>query len=102
MLDTKWKALRYAAPSNDDLKQMYVYNHHFEAEQSILLYPQVFGVEGIVGHYHERRVEEHGCQLLFLDIFKSSEGQVCNNLPTDLGVVLKHLVMQAISLTAPQ
>lgn len=99
VLDTKWKALRYAVPSDDDLQQMFVYNHHFEAGRSILLYPQVFGVEGIVGRYHERRVKEHGCQLLFLDIFNSSDSQIGNKLPTDLGIGLKQLLLEAIMFT---
>lgn len=94
VLDTKWKALRYAVPSDDDLKQMYVYNHHFEAERSILLYPQVFGTDGIVGHYHECRVKQHCCQLLFLDIFKSLSGEANPKLPNDLGSVLKGLIIE--------
>ena len=40
ILDTKWKIPREDQPSDDDLKQMYVYNLRFGAQDSLLVYPR--------------------------------------------------------------
>jgi 5-methylcytosine-specific restriction enzyme subunit McrC len=40
-IDAKWKVITDAAPADDDLKQMFVYNHLLGAPQSILVYPSV-------------------------------------------------------------
>lgn len=100
VLDTKWKALRYAIPSDEDLKQMYVYNHHFEAGRSILLYPQVFGAEGLAGEYAlEMKGDKHHCQLAFVEIVaQQNESQQWRLLP-DFGKMLKaRLVEESISV----
>lgn len=39
VIDTKWKILRNFRPSDDDIRQMFAYNHYFNAAQSYLLYP---------------------------------------------------------------
>ena len=40
VLDTKWKVPPNGIPSDDDLKQIYVYNNYFESPVSYLLYPE--------------------------------------------------------------
>lgn len=90
VLDTKWKALSYPIPSDDDLKQMYVYNHHFEAERSILLYPQVYETQGLAGEYAlEMNGDKHHCQLAFIDIVTQQTGSQKWQLLPDFGKILK-------------
>jgi 5-methylcytosine-specific restriction enzyme subunit McrC len=38
-IDTKWKLPKDNSPSDQDLKQMYVYNKYFDTTHAILLYP---------------------------------------------------------------
>jgi 5-methylcytosine-specific restriction enzyme subunit McrC len=40
VIDTKWKVPKEGIPSDDDLKQIYVYNHYFNSPVSFLLYPK--------------------------------------------------------------
>lgn len=39
VIDTKWKTPEGFVPSDNDLKQMFVYNEYWSAQQGILLYP---------------------------------------------------------------
>ncbi len=39
VLDTKWKIPDAKGPSDEDLKQMYVYNQHWDCDLSLLIYP---------------------------------------------------------------
>jgi 5-methylcytosine-specific restriction enzyme subunit McrC len=39
IIDTKWKVIDDMMPSDDDLKQMFVYNLYWDCERSVLLYP---------------------------------------------------------------
>lgn len=51
LLDTKWKILHSVEPSDEDLKQMYVYERLWHADNSWLIYPEVF-LSGVHhGHY---------------------------------------------------
>lgn len=38
IIDTKWK-VAHGRPTNDDLRQMFVYMQHWESQQALLLYP---------------------------------------------------------------
>ena len=53
IVDTKWKVPGDQLPGNEDLRQMFAYNHLFGCRESILLYPGAFeGVSGeISGEY---------------------------------------------------
>ena len=66
VIDTKWKVPKDGKPADDDLKQIYVYNHYFESPVSFLLYPnsntRPFPFSE-VGKYH----------LLDTDVLKSRE-----------------------------
>ena len=39
VLDTKWKVPRNGQPSDNDLKQMFVYNELYDCDRSLLVYP---------------------------------------------------------------
>lgn len=40
VIDTKWKEIPKGRPAMEDIRQIYVYNEYFSADQGILLYPQ--------------------------------------------------------------
>lgn len=40
VVDTKWKIVPAGQPSMEDLRQIYVYNEYFSADQGVLLYPK--------------------------------------------------------------
>ncbi|MEM1326413.1 MAG: hypothetical protein AAGI23_10685 [Bacteroidota bacterium] len=40
VLDTKWKLLKTAKPAMQDLQQAFVYGQYFDAQTTVLLYPQ--------------------------------------------------------------
>jgi len=67
VIDTKWKILTTASPSDADLKQMFVYNLHYDTDLSILLYPKtnIESVEKKAFH----RFNELNCQIAFVDLF---------------------------------
>lgn len=68
VLDTKWKVLKEARPSDDDLKQMYTYHHYLGAKRTFLLYPNVYGLHPKRGSYHVPEDGDFQCALRFVDI----------------------------------
>ncbi len=73
IIDTKWKILEDYHPSDDDLKQMYAYNLHFNASRSVLLYPKINQIYQPPVEFHpsESVVKDHSCQLAFIDLFNN-------------------------------
>jgi len=67
VVDAKWKAAGDGAPADDDLKQMFVYNHLFGTDQSILVYPSAgAGWQALAGEFFDRR---HRCGSLGVGLF---------------------------------
>jgi 5-methylcytosine-specific restriction enzyme subunit McrC len=63
--DTKWKVAPDGAPSDDDLKQMFVYNELLHAPRAVLLYPITGPSTGRAGLYEGR---SHRCETLHLGV----------------------------------
>jgi len=74
VIDTKWKVPDKAHPSDNDLKQMYVYNHHWKANQSMLLYPKSSNESDEDGIFHlKREGEAHGCKMGFVHVLEGEK-----------------------------
>jgi 5-methylcytosine-specific restriction enzyme subunit McrC len=86
VIDTKWKTPNGFIPSDDDLKQMFVYNEYWNAQHGILLYPlnEPDGpLKKMIGKYPEpvRRNEvRSNCTIAKVDILKTmGEKKVLNS-----------------------
>ena len=78
IIDTKWKIVDSNHPSDDDLKQMFTYNLHWEAEKSMLLYPKVNQEDSKYGEYYYNELKKK-CKLGFVSVLDGSkikEGKV--------------------------
>lgn len=67
VIDTKWKIIEANNPSDDDLKQMFVYNLHWKAEKTLLLYPKTNQIDSDFGTFHYDNLGKK-CKLGFVDI----------------------------------
>ena len=74
IIDTKWKVVSKNRPSDDDLKQMYVYNHHWSSRRSVLLYPNAGNQKSTSGLFALNLKEDmsHSCQLAFVNVINNS------------------------------
>jgi len=80
VIDTKWKVLKSNTPSDNDLKQMFVYNLHYDTNLSILLYPKTTLSTNDKKPFRNFQFQAKSCQLAFTDLFDTN-GQ----LEKDLG-----------------
>ncbi len=92
ILDTKWKILKRPAPSDEDLRQMFAYNHSFEATQSLLVYPNVFALRKRRAAFAQplilqQQIQPHYCTVVFVDVLNPT-GQLNRQLAQDL---VRHL-----------
>lgn len=81
VIDTKWKIIETNNPSDDDLKQMFVYNLHWHAEKTLLLYPKTNQNDSEFGKFHYDNLGKK-CKLGFVDItseFRMKKSQVVAN-----------------------
>ncbi len=69
VVDTKWKLPQHGSPAMGDLRQMYAYCRHWEAERGVLLYPAAGRrrVKGQRGSFVESR---QGCETAFLPLMR--------------------------------
>ncbi|TQO38695.1 5-methylcytosine-specific restriction enzyme subunit McrC [Arenibacter algicola] len=83
IIDTKWKVLNKNRPGDDDLKQMYVYNHYWESYHSMLLYPQSNDQQDLLGSFALPIGDKvHQCQLSFAKVLKN--GGLNNDISQDI------------------
>ena len=81
VLDTKWKNISGTKPSDNDLKQMFVYNLYYECLHSGLLYPSIDNT-AVKGGYINNA---HGCcSLLFVELIANK-----GSFKLDIATVLK-------------
>lgn len=85
VIDTKWKNLTSLKPSDDDLKQMFVYHEYFNAKKVALAYPGEF--EKVKGKFFTTAGEEgkRECSLISFKVQKDIKlwqqeiGEAVNN-----------------------
>jgi 5-methylcytosine-specific restriction enzyme subunit McrC len=69
ILDTKWKLIFDSEPDDDDLKQVFSYNLHWNSYHGILLYPTTaFGSKHVTGGYYKGMTCEHCCSVAFINV----------------------------------
>lgn len=84
ILDSKWKILKRPSPSDEDLRQIYAYNHSFQASNSLLIYPNVFGLPQRSEAYAQPLLvdgqsQKHYCKVVFVDIL-DTQGNLNQNI----------------------
>lgn len=95
VIDTKWKVLKELKPSDEDLKQMFVYNHYYGSCVSILLYPKVLFDSYQKKPYYPYNDRETSlyCWLCFVDLFNENI-----NIKRNLGdQIYKEILEQELS-----
>lgn len=87
VIDTKWKVPANGMPSDDDLKQMFVYNELLAGSRSMLLYPATQSSFPASGSY---ATKGHGCEQFHVGVL---EGAKWNNtvIKQQLGGILAQL-----------
>jgi len=70
VLDTKWKVLRQVSPAMQDVQQAFVYAQYFEAEKTVLLYPEVHELGDLppLPYQLPGRPDNYFCQVHFAKI----------------------------------
>ncbi len=83
ILDTKWKNISGTKPSDDDLKQMFVYNLYYDCVHSALVYPSTTN-SNVAGSYSRDKCGS--CSLLFLPLERVNE-----SFKLDLKYLIEHV-----------
>ncbi len=90
VIDTKWKVLKNNTPSDSDLKQMFVYNLHYNTDLSILLYPKTVINSADKKPFRNKNFKNQHCQVAFIDIFDES-----GKLEANLGLKLYYGLLES-------
>lgn len=86
IIDTKWKTNDDMNPSDEDLKQMFVYNMFWKCEKSILLYPSTNHALSS-GQYHshiERKSMDSSCGIMAITVLDKESGLLTSCLGKDI------------------
>lgn len=94
IIDTKWKMLAGAGPSDDDLKQIFAYNVHFKSFRGVLLYPEGEDGAQAEGAYERSLMFDacpHFCRTYSVKMF-NKEGKIKKDLGKEIIGELTHLI----------
>jgi len=69
VIDTKWKVPANNRPTDSDIKQMFVYDLHYDSYLSILLYPKTVQETQTKKPFKHEPYQDRNCQVAFIDIF---------------------------------
>lgn len=74
VIDTKWKNIGNDNPSPEDLRQMYVYLHYYEAKKVALVYPGKLGIkEGNYFKNDNKTLSTKECSLIPISTSKTMD-----------------------------
>ena len=93
IIDTKWKVLAGDGPHDSDLKQMFVYNVHFNSFHGVLMYPEGEDKSKVDSAYESSLMLEnfeHFCRTYFANLFDNR-----GRIKKDLG---KEIIMDLTSI----
>jgi 5-methylcytosine-specific restriction enzyme subunit McrC len=85
IIDTKWKIPENNIPSDNDLKQMYVYNEYWCGKQAFLVYPHYCYTDEPVfygGEFaqREKNAPTHKCGILKIPVLDKQNNQLDNTI----------------------
>ena len=84
IIDTKWKLISAGNPSDNDLKQMYVYNMYWQSARSILLYPaHGNNTDSPYGKFHRGKDGGNHCKLAFVSVL-DGQGALNTNIASEI------------------
>ncbi len=92
IIDTKWKTLQDLTPSDEDLKQMFVYNLYWKCHKSILLYPASTS-DSAIGDYRHHEFcpdPERQCAIETVSVLNESE----SGLNKNFGEIILKTILQ--------
>jgi len=81
VIDTKWKVLDTAEPSDEDLRQVFTYTQLFNAKRGVLLYPKVKNLAPVVHHFDSNSANPRIGEIQFISLEESVAQQLINLFP---------------------
>jgi 5-methylcytosine-specific restriction enzyme subunit McrC len=86
ILDTKWKIIDNAQPSDEDLRQIFAYNIYWGVNKGFLVYPKTSSspltAPGIYHKGHKAGKDNMSCQVIYVDVVR--DGMVNERVGMDL------------------
>ncbi len=83
VIDTKWKVPQNNRPSDQDVKQMFIYDLHYDSYISILLYPKTTNESLNKKPFKNELFCDRYCQVAYIDLFHNNK-----TLNKELGYLL--------------
>ncbi|MDI1316896.1 restriction endonuclease [Flavobacterium sp.] len=98
IIDTKWKLPDNNIPSDNDLKQMFVYNEYWSGKNAILLYPKSEYQEEpiyIKGNFTDKpgNIKAHECGLMKISVLDSTNSKLDNKMGIRLNKYLEENIL---------